>query len=691
VGYTPLSLTLYFVPYGGKALDGVTVTGEAIADSALSAGIVTAGGEAATTGYTYQWLRSRYEDEGYELISGATGKDYRPVEADKGYYIRLRVTGEGSTIYGEALSAAKGPVVSIIDEVFAAIVTAYLGENTGAYVVTKKLNLIKSLAAYPGVTIAWTADPSGVVNTDTGEVTRPDDGDAQVKLTATLSGLVAASRDFEINVLMQGVDNVEQTGTDARFKDGYPRSFMKNNTIWVEFELKVDAQVYLLVNASNGQIETTDPQSVLNGHASTDYGSGTLDPIWVDDSPVFFAEANTLVSYDTGYGFWSGREARLDFVLTDRDDRAKDIGEVVTIHYDAATASELDTEGPYTRDAFLNVAKNAIYIYFDETIASKGLSASDFTLNDGTVLSAEIHNYAGVAVDSYWEGPAMSYIKLVVSGITGAVEDIELSYIGGTVTDTSPNRNEAEAFTLDKYGWPVMSAATSIEDVYIGNDGHSLGLDVNGGPHIEEFLSHNEWNDMGVLFTFTQDDSEISVSKVEWIYRIGGITYMLKFDTPLNNTLKVTYNMASEPNWAYDTEGSITKEIDGNMTDKAIVPAISYDTDERQFKLVYDADLEVEGDIACLIDGFVVSIDGTEYRLRGFNAYRSWDDVNAVIIVLNDGHDDYLSYIAGLLESAPDTALSYNLAHGTYIHEQLIDIGGALLPAFGPQSVTITN
>jgi hypothetical protein len=197
----------------------------------LTAGTATAGGETVTADYSYQWLRSRYADEGYEPITGATAASYSPTDADKGCYIRLRVTGDGQTLYGEALSAAKGPVVSIADEVFAAIEAIYLGENADANYVTKSLNLVKDLAAYPALTIVWTADPAGVVNTDTGALTRPEDADARVTLTATLSGLITDERAFAINVLMQGIDNVEQTGTDPRFKPGYPQSYIKDGEI----------------------------------------------------------------------------------------------------------------------------------------------------------------------------------------------------------------------------------------------------------------------------------------------------------------------------------------------------------------------------------------------------------------------------------------------------------------------------
>jgi hypothetical protein len=676
--YTPLSLTLYFVPEGGKTLDGAAVTGEAVVGGALATGTVTAGGEAAASGFAYQWLRSRYADEGYEAIAGATAASYSPAEADKGHYIRLKVTGDGQTLYGEALSAAKGPVVSVTDEVFAAIEAAYLGENANANYVTKNLNLLKSLAAYPGLTVAWTADPAGVVDTDTGAVTRPADADARVALTATLAGLVTASRAFEINVLMRGVDNVEQTGTDPRFKPGYPRSYIKDGTIWAEFELTEAAQVYLLVNATNGHTETTDPQSVLNGHA------GDADtPVWVDGSPVFFAAADDRVTYDTGYGFWAGGEARLDFALTDRNDRTKNIGEVVTIHYDAAAVSELDGEGPQPQDAFINAAREKIYVYFDEKINAKsGLTAADFTLGAGSVESFRIVNYSGAAVADYRGGPAASYVELSVSGM-GIGDGIKLAYKGGTITDTSVNANAVTEFS----DFPVRSAATLVTEAYMGNDGKTLRINVEGGPNMEEFRSKHEWNDMKDSFSVSGSRPET----VNWGYSIGGSDYMLKFGAALGDNPQVAWNFASMPNWAYDTETAVTAELIGNMTGKANVTGVSYGKSAKAFTVAYADDFIIDsGGIA---DGFTVTIEGKPYRLRGFNAHKSWNSngKNKFMILMDaEGNDDYLKYVAEQIEKAGgNVTLSFSLTHGEdYLHNQLMDAGGALLPAFGPQSVT---
>jgi hypothetical protein len=695
--HTPLSLTLYFVPQGGTTLDAVTVKGDAVDGGTLAADAVTAGGAPKESGFAYQWLRSRYADEGYAPIPDATAASYSPTEADKGLYIKLRVTGTGgeSALYGEALSAAKGPVVSVADEVFAAIEAVWLGGNASANYVTKNLNLPKSFDAYPGVTVAWTAEPAGTVNADTGAVTRPADADVRVTLTATLGGLAAGTRAFEVNVLMQGVGDAEQKGTDARFKPGYPRSFIQKNTdgeseVWVEFELTEAAQVYLLVRLRSGYIETKDPQSVLNGYAGE-----ANNPQGGDDSPVFFAEAGTKIRYNTTHSLNATvREIRLDFVLTDRNDREKHVGEVVTIHYDAATVSELDEQAPRPVGSFLNAAKNKIYLYFNEPIASNGLAASDFALNAGTVVSAGLENYEESEL-------AESYVVLGVSGISDAdAPTLRLSYKGGTIADNSVNKNKAEAFDSDDWFSQVRSAATSIESVYIGNDGRTLRVDVKGGPNHEELLLQHEWEDTKSFFTFTPGGAAVTVSESisNGAGQVGNGMYAFRFDTALDAGLQVTYDMGSIPNWAYDTEAATTEGVTGDMTGKATAPlTVSYSKGARAFTLTYAEDLLLDN--GGFTDGFVATIGGKDYKLRDFNAFlkRNNQRSNQIEISLNvknrNGveNDDYLKFVAGLIESAPGgITLSYSLAHGTS-QSQITDIGRALLPAFGPQAVTVTD
>jgi hypothetical protein len=720
--HTPLSLTLHFVPDGAEALDGVSVTGDALVGGTLAAGTVTANGEAVTEGFNYQWLRSRYADEGYEPISGATDANYNPAEDDKGYYIRLKVTGGGQTLYGEALSAAKGPVTSITDEVFAAVRAAYLGSNASANAVTQRLNLIKSVAAYPNATIAWTAEPAGVVDADTGAVTRPADANAWVTLTATLSvGSLKASRTYEIVVLSQGADNVVVDGTDARFKAGYPRSHVENGTIWVEFELNTAAQVYLLVNVVNGNYQTMNPQSVLNGYADAE-GDDSW-PIWVDASPVFFADADSLVSYDTGVpisgsdGLTYGGEdtVRLSFVLTDRNNRDSNVSkEVVTITYDAATLDALDTEGPESSDeegVFINKARDKIYVYFNETLdASNVPAANEFTLSSGTVTDVSLHNYGTTGV-------VRSYAELSVSGIetSADISGLTLSYTGTSLKDNSLQKNPAEAFS----GYRVNSAEVKFAGVTVGNDGYTLRVVLKGGFHIDAYnnMEHEWWRDISSdLFDFSwdkQDDYEYigynwnftySWNTTENVFTFWNI-YQDDYE-PKGTEITVTaapdavlyYDVDDGPvygpnenalDWAYDRSEKISSNYTLNLTGAQIKPtAPVYSTSDRTLTLDYGS-YEVNADYA-LTDSFSVWVDGVRYKLRGFNIEGS-EDAAAKLVIRFDSSDAYLSMIADKIgATSSSVVLEYaGDIHAGHRSSQLTDAGGAFLPAFESMNVTV--
>jgi hypothetical protein len=400
-------------------------------------------------------------------------------------------------------------------------------------------------------------------------------------------------------------------------------------------------------------------------------------------------DADEPITYNTGYGIRPGREARLEFVLTNRNDWTKDVGDVVTIHYDAATVSELDAEGPRPDSSFINAARDNIYLYFNEAIASKGLAASDFTLSEGSVTGARLENYGDAAL-----GLIAAYVVLDVSGISD-ISGLTLSYIGGTITDTSPNKNEANAFSGNNQSGRVRSAATSIDRVSIGNDGKTLRVEVSGGYHVLKYHSENNMNDVKNFFTFTQNGSNAVIpAELNWSWGAGHLNFIFKFDAQLAGDLQVKLDMAQTPNWAYDTEGPKTSGVTNNMAGKAAAPvSVTYSKSQKTFTVNYGSELILGGSI--IADGFTATISGAAYKLRGFNAYVSYGAVNEQVleIRLDSGRrrDDYLQYVAGLLENAQNLTLSYSIAHGTNTYFQPIDIGGALLPAFTPQTVTVTD
>jgi hypothetical protein len=86
------------------------ITGAASIDGVLAAGSLTFKKNTATTGYSYQWQIGDSASGTFTAIPGATNATLSLSEADSGKFFKVAVTGNGTTVLGNALSAAIGPV-----------------------------------------------------------------------------------------------------------------------------------------------------------------------------------------------------------------------------------------------------------------------------------------------------------------------------------------------------------------------------------------------------------------------------------------------------------------------------------------------------------------------------------------------------------------------------------------------------
>ncbi|EBD8094958.1 hypothetical protein C3514_25455, partial [Salmonella enterica] len=200
---------------------------------------------------------------------------------------------------GSALSAAFGPVQTLVsaDEIFAEIEKTFLGANSDKNNIVGNLSLPTTMAAYPGVLIAWSTSDETVI-TNSGKVTRNENEDKFVKLTAVLSGSAVGTREYNLTVRAVGTDNVGIDGyIDPYFVDGYPQAYVKDGNIHVKYALNSPAEVYMVVNVINGSWKS-DVKSILQGH------SGDKNQIiYVDEWPYFQLgpdQVNQIQDFDTG-------------------------------------------------------------------------------------------------------------------------------------------------------------------------------------------------------------------------------------------------------------------------------------------------------------------------------------------------------------------------------------------------------
>ena len=156
--------------------------------------------------------------------------------------VEAKSTGEATITASTQNGRNDAITIQVIsfEELCLAIDNVYLGDNEAPDYVFKNLNLINELEQYPGIIISWNSDSSNV-NVLTGEIVREDND-----IVAILSVIVdeRECKSYNINILSQKIENVSFTGTDSRFASGYPRAYIQDDTIRVEFKTITDQSIY---------------------------------------------------------------------------------------------------------------------------------------------------------------------------------------------------------------------------------------------------------------------------------------------------------------------------------------------------------------------------------------------------------------------------------------------------------------
>lgn len=674
--YADTSILLNYVPHGMPYVTSIDpIQGNAEIGSKLTAGEVKLEGSSDQAQFQYKWMRADSTDGLYTAIGGATGKEYELTEEDSGRYIRVAVAADQYFAGGFAVSEPFGPVEELPDaeEVFAAIEAKFLGENTDANNIVSNLNLMTSLAEYPGVAIAWTSDQPSVL-TDEGVVTRDDKDDKFVQLTATLSGKVTGTKTKTYTLIVRntGTDNVDLVDfVDPYFAAGYPQAYVQDGNIRVRFKLDEPAEVFMVVNAINGHIES-DVKAVLEGRA----GKGFI--VSVDEWPYFHvdgSEVDQVYDFDTNVSLKhsSARSARVEFVI--RDSSRNYVSEkVTTILFDQKTVEALDTYPPYPQGLFINKALDAIYVYFNEHLDLTSVpDVSDFTLNTGTVSSVELHNSSDVS------GLGASHVKLGVSGIPAEQKfDIRLSYNGQAIRDTSDAQNKTEAFANRL----VEYVEAEITSVTISSDRKSIIAEIVPGWNTRDNTNLNDAQRFAV--SVDQQDQYVP-SSATFSYGVGHLTYVLKFDQPLpGGQVTVKMNTSGIKDWANDEYPAELVSQAARALAAPGTPVATYETFMRKLVLKFADDFAFDY-WNFPAAGLVLKIDNVEYALRGFPV-SSQGGTNTLWVNF-DSSNEFDQIVINALENGTDIQVKYAKVNGDD-SRQLSDAAGALLPDFDYVPVT---
>lgn len=553
--------------------------------------------------------------------------------------------------------------------VFGIIEAAYLNDNADAYDIVSDLNLMASPTGIPGVAVSWSSDNTAAL-TDAGVVTRDEDSDGWVNLTAALSGSVTGSRTYELLVRSVLTEEVRTSAyVDSFFAEGYPQAYLKDGKIWTRFKLNAPAEVYMVVNAVHGTY-SADVQAVLEGRAGNDN-----EILYVDRWPYFkigAEDVGEVVDFDTGVSYVPG-DARVEFVIRDAG-----------TGYTSAAATTVKLTGtsdpgpdpdpwndeypPGTNSVWINEAMNVIYIYYPEPLDPTSVPATtDFALSAGTVVEVELDDLM------QQDRLISSYVRLGVSGITADdLADLTLDYSGQALRDTSDARNEVGAFAAQ----PVKLAGERITSAVLGSDRTKMFVHiVSGWNNFEDPLVSLDTSRFAVLVgqeTFKPSGILIGLFDVE------SLTFMLTFSAPLpDGDLSVAVDTQGMVNWVGDNypEELATSEVE--KIPEPGEPEAQYENGE--IRLVF-----AEGfasDYSSYVGGFVLVADGVAYPLRGFIGRPDFSTSDAYNDYTIDLTDDSLQHLRTAIEASASVQIRYAVTH-VDTHYFLSDAAGSLIPGF---------
>ncbi|WP_238322988.1 S-layer homology domain-containing protein [Gorillibacterium massiliense] len=537
------------------------------------------------------------------------------------------VTDDGSKTNQIAIT-----VVGQEQAIFTAIEKDYLGTNASRNAIMADLNLITSLPAYPGVSIAWSSDKEGVLSA-VGKVTRGND-DQIVNLTATVSGSISGTKTYEMIVREEGVISVETSDyIDSYFADGYPQAYMKNGSLWVRYKLTKPAEVFMTVDSLPDSPQS-DIQAVLEGYSGK---NRNID--YVGDYPYFNIEAsqvNQIQEFQTVSDPGHIGSARVNFVIRDKTNHlSSDVTSILLKHTHPTYEY---SPSPFT--IAINQALSKIYVHFTTYLNEKSsIVPGDFTLDSaGSITKASIVNSPDPA-----HGGA--YIALDVSGLAtnSYYGTLHLSYKGNSLQDYSGR-------SIHEFSNMVVSTHEQAARVMVSPDRKKVMARI-----------YPSWDSSGIGGIENNPSNRITVSVGDAVYQPAATAYE---DIRIMKTFYFTF---AEPL----PKGNVTLKIDtSGMTDLAMDPFTDPIMSTLVFQLDYagtptasykDGYLKLtfaNGFIADTLSsaaGLVVRIGGVDYTLRGFIAKPDpfiQPEKNAWNVYAIDLNDKYSSHIKNVIENA---------------------------------------
>ncbi|WDF50963.1 S-layer homology domain-containing protein [Paenibacillus sp. KACC 21273] len=581
------------------------------------------------------------------------------------------------------------------EAVFASLEDQYLGSNSDASNIVSDLTLSNSLPDYEGVNINWTIDQEQAINQD-GKVTRDQQNDQIVNVTATLSGTLEGSHTYNVIVRAQQTGIVHHSDyVDSYFVKGYPQAYVKDGTIHVKYALNKSGEVYMVIHGLKGA-QSASVTSVLQGASETG-----IEPTGILAWPYFEINKNQVgqvQDFDTGVGLSviDSDRINIEFVVKDAQSSYTS-NQVTTLSLDEATRQE---DSPYNlglRTIYVNDARDTIRIYYYQKLDPNSVpSPEDFTWSyqyGGVrkVKSVSIHNY-----DTAKAWPA-SYVELKAENLA---DEVYVSYSGDRLQDLSPVPVKMPTYQNHRN----LPRTEELNSLYISVDRKTIDVNINPGWYPEDNSSFS--ND--ILSKFTVEVAgktyhpisakpSISVDAFASTATMNNLSYVLTFEQSLPEgeaVLKLDTNGVK--NWAGDTFASELKRDYFSQMIDAGVPEAQYSQQSGQIALIFAPDYNIKGG-SSNVAGMTVKVDGQEYLLRGTIAsgYNfKWTpeghyqgEGNLLFIDLND---PYAAKVKEAMDKGQNIEIKYTRSIEGFKH-QLADRVGTPLSDFGYVSVTKVN
>lgn len=289
--------------------------------------------------------------------------------------------------------------------------------------VREALNLPQTLLR--GTTVTWSAEPQGIIDPNTGAVTRPQKVDTTVKLTAEMNEVGGASRqaikEFTVKVISEETDNPTPDYGWA--------TLLEQPAYANETELKADYIMPSSDDVTTGLYNGAPSIIRVNKDAGADVTMTRVLPSL--EEGVYTVYVDTLQAYRGSYFLYltSGGTARLRISRNHFGNMASTVYPSFTYPFQFRGTGEFNATAALLSFKFvIDADNNTVSIYLKGT--PTGASGADSSITSSNYAA----RYAALEKDS--EGYVLFGANLTMTG-SGTIDGLEITSTKGASSDTA--------------------------------------------------------------------------------------------------------------------------------------------------------------------------------------------------------------------------------------------------------------